>query len=250
MWKRVAENHERVLKVRTCGRCPDAPVPQPTIRRVGSRTRLLCACRVFGVMRGTLLVLRQLDHVATVGVERYPYLARPAQAIDFEKHLVPSEFRQTGCQGIQVTPVRSFDCPENTIGHGKWRSHGQFLQAMRGRPLRNVEELFRQGPGVGVKGAAVDRAQGDGWGMKEPPPRSLERQDDMLLRWRGSVNRPVRDEERRVSEKDAHSYIPRCFLRIGDSLMAGFVGASSAAFLNDAVASSCFPILSSERAKL
>ena len=51
-------------------------------------------------------------------------------------------------------------------------------------------------------------------------------------------------------EVDSVRYIPTCFLRIGESLMAGFVGASSAAFLKDPVASSCFPILSSERAKL
>ena len=41
-------------------------------------------------------VLRQLDHVATSGVEGHPHLTHPAQAIDFEKHLIPGELRQAG----------------------------------------------------------------------------------------------------------------------------------------------------------
>jgi len=54
----------------------------------------------------------------------------------------------------------------------------------------------------------------------------------------------------RVSRQSGRPHIPKCFLRIVESLMAGFAGASSAAFLKAAVASSCFPILSSERARL
>jgi len=94
---------------------------------------------------GTFLVLRQLDHVATAGVESHLHLTQTAQAIDFEKHLIPGEFGQTGGQGVQVTPVRSFDCPQNTIGHGKWRSHDQLLPVMRGRLLRNIEEQLDSG---------------------------------------------------------------------------------------------------------
>jgi len=56
---------------------------------------------------------------------------------------------------------------------------------------------------------------------------------------------------RRISAKVSKGiHMPKCFLRIVESLMVGFAGASSAAFLKDAVASSCFPILSSERARL
>jgi hypothetical protein len=46
------------------------------------------------------------------------------------------------------------------------------------------------------------------------------------------------------------SYIAMCFFRIAESLIAGFPGASSAAFLNSVVASSCLPILSSARPRL
>src|SRR5262249_53723148 len=45
-------------------------------------------------------------------------------------------------------------------------------------------------------------------------------------------------------------YIPRCFFRISESLMDGSFGASSNAFLNEAVASSCLPILSKVSATL
>ena len=53
-----------------------------------------------------------------------------------------------------------------------------------------------------------------------------------------------------IGRKSRILHMPKCFLRIAESLMAGFAGASSAAFLKAAVASSCFPILSSERARL
>jgi hypothetical protein len=39
-------------------------------------------------------------------------------------------------------------------------------------------------------------------------------------------------------------HIPTCFFRISESLMVGSFGANSNAFLNEAVASSCLPILS------
>ena len=38
------------------------------------------------------LVLRQLDHVLTLSVERDYQLTIPAQAVDFKKHLIPREF--------------------------------------------------------------------------------------------------------------------------------------------------------------
>jgi hypothetical protein len=174
--------------------------------------------------------------------------------------------------------------------------------------MRNIEALLRQRPGVGVKGAAADRAQGD-WLAKEraaptvtgtsgghatPMERLGQPSSPHLLGSApqsvgASLNKPSNSARRRearplmlskyrlrhksrvyrpipagngmgvtehllsilpATRQSAHLYIPTCFLRIGESLMAGFVGASSAAFLNDAVASSCFPILSSVRAKL
>ena len=47
-----------------------------------------------------------------------------------------------------------------------------------------------------------------------------------------------------------HFYAPRCFLRIAESLIAGFAGANATACLKAAVASSCLPILSKLRPKL
>lgn len=64
----------------------------------------------------SFLVRRQLDHVLTLSVERDHQLTIPAQAVDFKKHLIPSEFGQTACQAIQVTPVRAFDRSQNEIG--------------------------------------------------------------------------------------------------------------------------------------
>src|SRR4029077_16948192 len=59
---------------------------------------------------------------------------------------------------------------------------------------------------------------------------------------------------RRVGASESFSpsplYTPRCFLRVAESLIAGFVGASATACLKAAVASSCFPILSKLRPKL
>lgn len=39
-------------------------------------------------------------------------------------------------------------------------------------------------------------------------------------------------------------YVPTCFFKISESLIAGSFGANSSAFLKEAVASSCLPILS------
>jgi hypothetical protein len=80
-----------------------------------------------GVMVGGLLVLRQLDHVLTAGLECNHYLTVAAQAINFEKHLIPGELGQTGSQSVQVTPMRAFDRSQNAIGHRWWRSHDQLL---------------------------------------------------------------------------------------------------------------------------
>lgn len=69
------------------------------------------------MMGGTLLVLRQLDHVLTAGLKCHNDLAIPAQPIDFEKHLIPRELWETGRQSIQLTPMRAFDRSQNAIGH-------------------------------------------------------------------------------------------------------------------------------------
>src|SRR5690242_600244 len=94
--------------------------------------------------RNLLLMLRQLDHVAIAAVECHDHLAVPAQAIDFEKHLIPGELGQAGRQGIQVTPMRAFDRSENAIGYRMCRNHDQLLLLEFGRLLRNGRDLLRE----------------------------------------------------------------------------------------------------------
>jgi hypothetical protein len=89
------------------------------------------------MMTGSLLVLRQLDHVLTAGLKCHHDLTIPAQAVDLEKHLIPGELGETGRQSVQLTPVRAFDRSQNAIGHRMWRSHDQLLLLTIGSPLRS-----------------------------------------------------------------------------------------------------------------
>lgn len=79
------------------------------------------------VGRGSSVMIRQPDHIATSGVERHQYLSFPAQPIDFKKDLAPREVGETVRQGIQVAPMRALDCSENAISDGCMRSHDQIL---------------------------------------------------------------------------------------------------------------------------
>ena len=65
--------------------------------------------------RGSLLVLRQPDHVATSSAECHQHLSLPAQPIDFKKDLAPGQVGETVRQRIQITPMRALDCAENAI---------------------------------------------------------------------------------------------------------------------------------------
>jgi hypothetical protein len=76
---------------------------------------------------GFLVVVWQLDHVATSGVECHQHLSVPAQAIDFKKDLGPRQVGETLCQHIQIAPLRALDCSENAISYGCLRSHDQIL---------------------------------------------------------------------------------------------------------------------------
>ncbi len=67
------------------------------------------------VGRGSSVVIRQPDHVATSGTARHQYLSLPAQSIDFEKDLTPRQVGETIRQGIEVAPMRVSDCSENAI---------------------------------------------------------------------------------------------------------------------------------------
>ena len=75
------------------------------------------------VGRGYSVVIRHPDHVATSGVERYPYLSLSAQPIDFKEDLAPGQVGETFCQRIKIAPMRALDCSKNTISDGFTRSH-------------------------------------------------------------------------------------------------------------------------------
>src|SRR5690349_18336656 len=127
--------------------------------------------------RGSLLVCRQLDHVATAGVECHHHLTVAAQAIDFEKHLIPGELGQADRQGIQVASMRTFDRTENAISYRLCRSHDPLVLLEFGRLLRNGRGLVRERVWRRSEGAAARSIRSvTGWSKrKERQPPSLER---------------------------------------------------------------------------
>lgn len=80
------------------------------------RSPLLIRLDVMG--RGSLLMIRQPDHIVAFDAERHQHLALPAQPVDFIEYLAPGQIGKMFRQCVQVAPRMRLTSPRMRLVRG------------------------------------------------------------------------------------------------------------------------------------